>query len=165
MADEDTKREAKRPKYDLPTKDEQRNLQQVEAVLRSNLIQLQVSELLSQVKPGKHFESRSITEWIEELKKDLQSTSLDSVELSQAWLHENGLTGLQLSKHASESVNFTFQHPVAVETIGSLASSTATAPLLNIDLALTLPSEMFTTRFVIVVVVISVSNVFLAEIL
>ena len=146
MADIDASREAKRPKYDLPTKDEQRNLQQVEAVLRSNLIQLQASELLAQVKPGKHFESRKLLDWIDQLKKDLLSSSLSNVELSQEWLHDHNLTGLQLSKNASESVNFTFQPPTSLEFIGSFSSSTATAPLLNIDIALALPEAMFTTR-------------------
>ena len=147
IEDTDSRPQAKRPKIDLPTKDEQKNLQQVESLLRSNLLQLQVSELLNQIRSEKHFDAQSVRAWIKQLEEDLQSDSLDGTELSAAWLEENGLSSVGLSKHASESVNFTFQHCTTLEVVGSRSSYTATAPLLNIDIAITLPTEMFDTRY------------------
>lgn len=139
---------AKRAKISLPTKDEQKNLQHVESVMRTNLIQLQTSELLAQVNADKLVERKVFYDWVNQLKTDLTSGALTAVkkDISSAFLSKHKISGIKLSKHAGETTTFVFEKPAAVETIGSSSSSTGTAPLVNVDLAVTLPVSTFTQK-------------------
>jgi hypothetical protein len=137
--------QAKKARMDLPTKDEQKNLLEVESLMRNNLLHLQVAEILNQVNAEKRFQKKSLVEWLDNLVSDLGAASLGSKksEISGRWLSTQGLPGVTLVEN---DVKISFDKPTSVDYIGSFASQTATVPLLNIDVAVMMPSDMFDKR-------------------
>lgn len=145
-------------KVSLPTTDEQKNLQQVEILMRTNLLTLQISELLVQVAGEKIFQKKKLHSWIDDLISDISSASVKikkkgntSSEISLQWLSKQKIKGLEIDLPSCESYDnlqskIDFAAPSQVDLIGSYVNQTSTAPLLNIDIAVVMPPEMFEPR-------------------
>ena len=145
-------------KVSLPTTDEQKNLQQVEILMRTNLLALQISELLVQVAGEKVFQKKKLHAWAEDLVSDISSASFQikrkgtaTSEISLQWLSKQKIKGLEIDFNSCENydnfeLKIDFTAPSQVDLIGSYVNQTSTAPLLNIDIAVVMPPEMFETR-------------------
>jgi hypothetical protein len=132
----------------LPTIQEQQSLHHVDALLNSNLLALQVNELLNQVKGEKTFKKKKFVEWIDCLVNDLSNISLSSEDskLSHAWLESRKFSGLTVVND-DDTINFDFAKPAAVEFVGSYAINANILPTMNIDIAVLLPDEMFNQKY------------------
>lgn len=150
----------KRAKYDLPTKDEQKNLLQVESLMRSNLLSLQINEILLQVNAEKQFKRPELVDWVDNLVSDICNSSLGSkkTEVSGHWLLKQGIEGIDLINDSDVKIDFS--KPTSVDYIGSFSCQTATAPILNIDLAMILPSDLFDKRYMLTDYTYSCSSTF-----
>lgn len=142
-------RPTKKARTELPTKDEQKNLQQIESLMNSNLFNLQVSEILAQVDCVSSFQKKKVSTWLTALVSDVSVPQHidNNPSIDEKWLSNQDLSGFQLSHFIkSTKVQFDFAPPVAVETVGSSVIKTATAPFLNIDVTVTMPPDIFETR-------------------
>lgn len=156
-------RMTKSKKIALPTTDEQKNLQQVEVLMRTNLLNLQVSELLVQVGGEQIFQKKRVHQFIEELLTDIKSATVNfkrkagsgasTSELSFAWLRKQSFGGIYPHERLFEQsmtstlTKIDFEKPLQVELIGSYVYHTSTAPFLNVDVAVAMPKSMFDARY------------------
>ena len=133
----------------LPTQDEQKQLQQMEILMKSNLLQLQSKELIGHVDATAKFSSKKLVDWLEQLKTDLLCTAKHTChqrEISAEWTQSQGY-GIDLSSFVHHDVDsITYLAPSQVEVIGSFDSGAATAPLYNIDIAIYMPADIFSAR-------------------
>ena len=148
--DEHVSKKQKKGGTDLPTQYDQKQLQQMEILMKSNLLQLHTKELLQNVDANVKFSSKKLNEWLEQLKTDLQSTAkytCHNREITNEWL-DNQSYGLELNLREGETCQIAYIAPKQVEVVGSFDSNTGTAPLYNIDIAVTIPAEILSSRFV-----------------
>ena len=59
------------------------------------------------------------------------------------WAKKKGIAGLDLHSADARCI---FQPPASVEVVGSSALRTGTAPFVNVDIAVGMPSELFNSR-------------------
>lgn len=132
----------------LPSKDEQRQLQQVETLLKSNLLHLQVDELLNQVSGSKKIIKAKISKWTESITSLISDNSTFSAitgEINHSWVEKHSIIGLEL-KNSFASCLEVFAKPTGVTLIGSSVYGTAVSPMLNIDIAVCMPSSVFESK-------------------
>lgn len=133
--------------YQLPSKEEQMHLRETEDLMRTNLIKLQVDELLHEIRvdgPSKH--TRRLDEWIVSLADYLKKGKLEKKKpLNQEWL-ESMKIPLTLEAYDRKPVELLFKPPKAIDVVGSYIHSNATKPFLNIDLVVTIPDECMDSR-------------------
>ena len=143
---------------DLPTKEEQRQLQQVDLLMKTNILQLKVDSMLEEVSVGKLLHKRKAQGWIDSIVtlltmktddgdnhnrlQDVLWSTIDSL-----WMSSNGIAGLSLVNASDATMSITFAPPTKVDIIGSFIHDTVTSSHVNIDVALTLPDEMFDSRW------------------
>ena len=134
---------------DLPTKDEQLQLNNTDTLLRSNLLKLQVEEMLKEVSceeiSKKKKAQKMLTECID-LLKGIKGSDVEGKEISSSWLKKQGLRGFDLESsagHLSTPASITFTAPESVGACGSFKLQTGTAPFVNFDIAVTMPADMF----------------------
>jgi U3 small nucleolar RNA-associated protein 22 len=140
----------KRPKVALPSQDEQKQLQQVETLMQSNLLGLQVDELLVEVDGDAKLQKKKLQKWILLLKEALAAdSSMAGTELSGSWLKKqrkkHGLS-LRLSNEEDPSLKLQYEKPASLSVDGSSATHTSTSPYLNVDIAVCMPSSAFDSR-------------------
>ncbi|RYH13594.1 hypothetical protein EON65_35290, partial [archaeon] len=138
----------------LPTDEEQRQLQNMDILMKSNLLQLQTTELLSNIDASSKLNKKKVQEWIQKVKDVLLDSkskhSLHDREISGHWVEKQGYLSLVPSTPYSEKdLTITYQAPQEICDIGSHASDTTIAPFYNIDLALVMPAEFFETKDVL----------------
>lgn len=135
-------------KVELPSKNEQLSLQNTEILLKSNLMRMQLNELLLNVRDlettSRHIK---IDKWLEKVCDTLNDCEITDNELSAKWLTERNLCGLILEGHGTNEISFTFEKPASVQVIGSHALSCGTAPFLTCDVAVVMPKSCFDTRY------------------
>lgn len=134
---------------ELPNKSEQLSLKNAEILSKSNLVRMQLSELLTNVRASETSSKHNkISKWLEELTEALKAcdSKLINSDFSGKGLKEKGLAGFNLEGFASDSVSINFQKPESVQTIGSFALGTATSPILNCDIAVVMPKSCFDAR-------------------
>ena len=132
----------------LPSKNEQLSLQNTEILLKSNLMRMQLNELLSNVGDSETSSKRGkIDGWLEKVIDALKDCELDDEELSGKWLAKRNIRGISLESHGGKEVSFTFEKPASVQVIGSHALKSGTAPFLNCDVAVVMPKSCFDTRY------------------
>ena len=135
----------------LPAKDEQLLFQNTNVLLRQNLIRLQLSELTKNVQDLCVKRRHKIGSWIDSLIKELKlndSHSLNGKILSLKWMKDSGLVGFNSpDEQELDSFCLCFQSPLEIDLIGSYAIGTATCPILNCDIAFTIPSECLNPRY------------------
>lgn len=129
--------------FDLPTKEEQLHLRETENLMKSNILTLQIAELIAEVDATSH--NKTVDAWISLLLDALNSIKVKKViTLSKQWL-EKEQSSLSLIEHCGP-VSFNFQSPAAVQVIGSHAVSSGTAPYTNVDVLVTMPDTCFDKR-------------------
>ena len=126
----------------LPTKDEQLALRETESLMRSNLMKLQVEEMLAEVK-GRQRSKRLETAFTE-IRSDL--TSLPAIEVNSDWLVTQGMRSIELENRHTKPVSLHFLAPQTVERIGSYDLGLGTAPFLNMDLCVLVPEQCLDGR-------------------
>ncbi len=135
-------------KFALPTKEEQLHLRETENLMRTNLLKLQVDEMLAEIRDVKAGMKSSVSIWLEEFQTQLQriGQSLSGTQISLQWLHDRQVHGVNLDGfHVSDTV-LTYLPPDSVTIIGSNAFETATKPYLSIDMALSIPHACFEAK-------------------
>jgi U3 small nucleolar RNA-associated protein 22 len=139
----------KKAKSSLPTKDEQLQLNNTDSLLRSNLLKLQIDEMLGEVSCEAVLNKKKVQNSIKECMSILQSigdTKYNGKEMTSSWLMKEGLEGFDVissksSAPGSDSIQFTA--PSSIDIIGSALLKTGTSPFVNVDLAVGMPETIF----------------------
>ena len=141
----------KKRKFDLPTKDEQLQLHNTEALMRTNLLKLQIDEMLNEVQCDKAFEKKKVQTWISNCIDTIksESKSMEGKKITQSWIKAKKMKGFQLEGHDAESSVLSFSASSSINVVGSSALNTATNPLLNVDITLSMPDKCFDSRDVL----------------
>ena len=135
-------------KVELPSKNEQLSLQNTEILLKSNLMRMQLNELLANVCDSQTSSRHvKIEKWLEKVCDTLSNCKVTDSELSTKWLAQRNLCGLNLEGHGVDEISFAFKEPSSVQVIGSHALSSGTAPFLTCDLAIVMPKSCFDARY------------------
>ena len=125
----------------LPSKDEQLALRETENLMRTNLLKIQIDEMLSEVRVASKIKS------FEKVYKDILQLlpSIPSMEeVNESFLLQLNLSSFfSLAKKHSKPVKLSFLPPKNILKVGSYENDTLTAPYLNLDLAILMPSECF----------------------
>lgn len=134
----------------LPSSDEQRQLQQLEILMRNNLINLQTKELLQQVDPSYKYSSKKLQEWLATLLIDLKDVSAKTCHgrvISANWLKKQNYNGFELvNATGNEDFSIDYTSPQVVEVLGSYNYGTGVAPFYNIDIAVQIPVDIIQPR-------------------
>jgi hypothetical protein len=139
-----------RKNLDLPSNDEQKQLQQMEILMRSNMLSLQTKELLAEVSPHSKLSSKKLGEWLDILQVDMQNTAkltCTNREITAEWLVQQEYD-LHLSS-IDEMPAIIYQPPREIQFVGSFSVGTGTAPLYNVDIMVVMPAELFCQRDVL----------------
>lgn len=144
----------KRAKLDLPTKDEQKQLQHTDLLMKTNLFQMEVEQLLIEVSGESKLQKTKVTQWTDRVTELLRNTKSysDLATLTEKNLKKAGLKhhkAIELVNTGDEKLKIDFQAPSSVEQVGSSVYGTALSSMLNVDLAVTMPTELFDHRFVL----------------
>jgi hypothetical protein len=142
---------ASKKKELLPTKDEQLSLSNAQALLRGNLMQMQVSELLSTVHSSDKA-CKKIEGWVATMAESIQNSDVftEGTSLSQDWLDANEIKYFSLRSYDSRKViSFEAIPPSSIDIVGSLSLGTMTSPFLSCDVAVGFPAERLDERFVL----------------
>jgi len=135
----------KQGKFSLPSRDEQLMLQNTDTLLKTNLLRMQADELLAEVRTSSELEKKKLSSWLDEVLVLLRECrGLSGVEVTPTWLSEKA--GVSFDDDSNEAVSIIFEPPSTVEIIGSFAFKAITAPILNIDIAVHMPSSCFNTN-------------------
>ena len=139
-------------KFDLPNKEEQMHLRETQNLMTSNLLHLQVDEMLNEVHDQRSdkltTKRKKLLTWLTQFQADLSAIRVKgSSEISTKWLEKHDISNIKLENYTSNTtLDF---HPISiadVTTVGSFVLQTATKPYTNIDLVVTMPTECFTPR-------------------
>lgn len=136
----------KQGKFSLPSRDEQLMLQNTDTLLKTNLLRMQADELLAEVRTSSELEKKKLSIWLDEILVLLRECrGLNGVEVTPTWLSEKAGVSFDddSNNSSSETVSLAFEPPSTVEIIGSFALKAFTAPILNIDIAVHMPSSCF----------------------
>eukprot|EP01033_Poteriospumella_lacustris_P005404 gene5401-3849_t len=135
----------------LPTSEEQRQLQQLEILMKNNLLNLQSKELIDQVDASSKLSGKKVSEFLSTLDADVKDTSKTSCHkrvLTTEWVQQQaGYEALQFN--AYEEVSMEYRSPSELLTTGSFATNTCISPFYNIDILVTIPSKLIDTRDVL----------------
>ena len=146
-------RAPKKSKQDLPSKDEQLQLHNTENLMRTNLLRLQIDEMLKEVRADASFEKKKLQVWLEgctgAIKTGTAAMERARTNLSLAWIAANKIPGFVFEGKDHEQVSATFFAPTAVAVVGSCALKTATAPFVNVDITVSMPEQQFESRDVL----------------
>lgn len=142
----------KRAKLDLPTKDEQKQLQHTDLLMKSNLFKMEVEQLLIEVTGESKLQKTKVTQWTERVNELLRNgksysglSTITEKNLKKAGLKHH--KAIELVNTGDEKMRIDFQAPSSVEQIGSSVYGTSLSSMLNVDLAVTMPKDMFDHRY------------------
>jgi hypothetical protein len=143
----------KKQKVALPTKDEQKQLQQVELLMKSNLLQLQVDQILQEVSGDSIRGKKKVSDWVDTvttlLRTEASFTDVRKGTLNKKTAKKLGLKSLKvllLVNSADEGFEISFLPPAAVDVIGSTEFGASLSAMFNIDIAVTMPEAMFESK-------------------
>ena len=155
----------KKLKVALPSKDEQLSLHNTDILLKTNLTRLQLNEIVSSVQDEEGSTRRKkLAVWLEQVTGVLKRWDRGadaSTVASSSWLEKRGLKGFVLR---SSACAFAVKPPVSVQLIGSYALGTATAPILNCDVAVVMSSSCFDAKDILNHVYFDKKLLFLASV-
>jgi hypothetical protein len=146
--DEEEYHDKSRKSKSLPTKDEQMHLQQIEILMKSNLVKLQVDEMLNEVRCDDDFKKNKLNKWIDEFCNYLKNASnyveksVKSKPLTKQWLQKN-FNELKLQEYYQDSISIDFKDPKSVDVVGSSKLLTSTKPYVNVDIVINIPNDCF----------------------
>lgn len=142
--------QVRRPtKVELPNKDEQLSLQNAEILVKSNLMRMQIDELLANVRDNLISAKRiKFDGWVNGLCDTLRSCKTGTVlnNLTVEWLQKANLRSFVLEGHRISDIDFDFEKPEAVHIVGSHQLHSGTSPHLNCDIAVVMPRSIFDSR-------------------
>lgn len=146
----------------LPTSEEQRQLQQLEILMKNNLLNLQSKELIEQVDASSKLSGKKVSEFLTALDADVKDTSKTSCHkrvLTTEWVQQQaGYESLQFN--AYEEVSMEYRSPSELLTTGSYATNTCISPFYNIDILVTIPSKLIDSRYITITFMLSISVIF-----
>lgn len=134
---------------ELPNKNEQLSLQNTEILVKSNLMRMQLSELVSSISDSITSQRRNkIDGWLDKFSEALRSceTHITGNELSSKWLLERNLKGFELETCNNSDTTCFFDKPESVHVVGSHSLNSGTSPYLNCDVAMVMPKSIFDRR-------------------
>ncbi|KAJ7335150.1 hypothetical protein JRQ81_013091, partial [Phrynocephalus forsythii] len=145
-ASEGTVQPVKLSKADLykpPTSEELSRLKETENLFHSNLLRLQIEELLKEV-TLKEKRKQKINSFLHEINAVLKTVpeTPEKDITDQSWL-PNGVKVPLLQLPFSVKGKFRFLPPEEVKVVGSYLLGTCIKPEVNVDLALIMPRELF----------------------
>jgi hypothetical protein len=133
--------------FALPTKTEQMQLRETQQLMRTNLLQLQVNEMLEEVRDEKAGLKNKVSDWLSTFRDALSTIGRGIKEpITPAWLERNGVRGIHLDGPDAANTSITFAVPASVDIIGSYKLRSATKPFLNIDLSVSMPTSVFDSK-------------------
>jgi len=130
--------------YRPPTSEEINALKETENLFKSSLFRMQITELLSEVRPKKD-RNKALDEVLHELNTLLLSLPDGKKEhevSDHSWLPRGTKFPLP-SPPAPVKGKFCFHKPASVKVVGSYLLGTVTKPELNVDIAVQMPKECF----------------------
>ena len=134
-------------KFALPTKEEQMHLRETENLMKTNLLKLQVDEMLAEVKEESYMHKRGFVEWINGLRDAIPRLGAKlNDEINIDWLHRHGVKGLNLDGYESSKLSMRYHPAVEANFIGSFVHKTATKPFLSVDIAVSMSPQCFDAR-------------------
>jgi hypothetical protein len=142
--------QVKKPaKVELPNKDEQLSLQNAEILVKSNLMRMQIDELLANVRDNLVSKKRiKFDGWVSNVCDSLRSCKSGTVmkNLTFDWLQKANLRSFVLEGHRISEVAVDFDKPESVQIVGSHSLHSGTSPHLNCDIAVVMPKDIFDSR-------------------
>ena len=131
----------------IPTSDEQLQLQQTQQLVKSNLLALQLGELLVEVGAESIYAKKRVQDWIHTFKTSLLS-ELSGQSLGDISLEQRRYDGILIHPFMQISNTTTLKSlkVTNIEVIGSFDHQTSTFPFLNIDVAVTMAPDSFEAR-------------------
>jgi hypothetical protein len=139
----------KKSKHELPSFAEQSQLNATEMIINSNLLNLEITELLDEVKCNKKSAEKAALEGlVDHIKGILSETSSKyaNQEISSKWIEKKKIENISLMNYKQSSISLSFQPPTAVDVIGSYPVGTETSPLINLDIAVQMDKSCFDER-------------------
>ncbi|XP_048360668.1 nucleolar protein 6-like isoform X2 [Sphaerodactylus townsendi] len=129
--------------YKPPTSEELSRLKETENLFHSNLLRLQVEELLKEVtlKESRKQKIDSFLHQINALLAGIPETPEAEI-MDQSWLPKDVKVPLVQVPFCVKG-RFRFLPPVSVKVMGSYLLGTCIKPAVNVDVALTMPREIF----------------------
>lgn len=133
----------------LPSAEEQRQLQQLEILMKNNLLNLQVKELISEVNDSEKMSSKKMTSFVQTLESDLKDRAKYTCHkrmVNVDWCK----TQFPVLAHIfpddatsdKDQVFIEYESPSTVEVTGSHSHQTMIAPFYNIDILLPMPTSI-----------------------
>ena len=125
-------------KLQLPTRDELVHLRETENLFKSNLLKLQTTELLNEVRMTATLPSK-VESWRNSIMDSIKRIkSINNIDAT--YLNSNKLSILKL---VNPSTSIDFEPPTDINIVGSSKLNISTKPYLNIDIAVTIPEIVF----------------------
>jgi hypothetical protein len=134
---------ARTSRNSLPTKDEQLALRETENLMKTNIVKLQVQEMLGEVRRTARL--KRLETFFLEFKRVV--ASLEPGDVDAPWVRRQGVR-VPLENRHSKPVSLAFTAPDAggVRKVGSYDLGLLTAPYVNMDIAVMMPESCFDKR-------------------
>jgi hypothetical protein len=135
--------------YSLPTKDEQLQLRETQNLMSSNMLQMQLSEMIDAAKyeniSGKN--RKAFESWLSRFRAELDSlnSEFDNCTISSKWLLKRGID-MGLENYGDVQNSLVFEKPNDIAVFGSHVLRTSIQPQCSVDVAVVMPNSCFEKR-------------------
>jgi U3 small nucleolar RNA-associated protein 22 len=134
-------------RFALPSKEEQMHLRETENLMRTNLMKLQVDEMLAEVKDETYANKQGFLDWINALRDAIPTLGSDiKSDINSDWLHKHGIKCLNLDGYESSKLYMRYSAPLSADIIGSFLHKTSTKPFLCVDIAVSMSAQCFDSK-------------------
>lgn len=130
----------------LPSAEEQRQLQQLEILMKNNLLNLQVKELIAEVNDNDKMNSKKMASFIQTLESDLKDRAkytchkrMVNADWCKTQFPDLARIFPDNATTDSDQVFIEYKSPLSMEITGSHSHQTMIAPFFNIDILLPMP--------------------------
>lgn len=127
--------------YKPPTFEELQNLKEAEMLFQSNLLKLQITELLAEIRPKKKPSLDSFLHTMRSILLSIKPTEPINLHNALGCLPKHVKYPLRVNCTSTVKGNFHFAPPQSVKVIGSYLLQSLTKPQLNVDVAVEIPQE------------------------
>lgn len=135
--------------YSLPTKDEQLQLRETQNLMSSNMLQMQISEMIIGAKydsiPRK--KTKAFEMWLSGFKVELENSlfELENSTLTSTWVSKMEIP-LCLENFGGVQTSIVLKKPEKILVFGSHVLKTSIQPHCCVDLAIVMPKCCFEKR-------------------
>lgn len=144
---------SKKPRSDkadiLPSNEEQRQLQQLEILMKNNLLNLQAKELIQQIDASNKLSGKKVVEFLAALETDMKDTAKFTChkrDITAEWvMQQSGYESLQFH-NVSADMSINYRSPSEITVSGSHVSHACVVPFYNIDVLVTMPASIIQSR-------------------